>query len=172
LVLFAVMAAGSVRHLRAGPTQPVLEAPGGRAATLTRTRIGLAPTIAVSLAAMTVGAELVAAAAQRALAWTHLSQMFPGMVVVAVALSLEEGLLEVLPASRGAPEIAMGNVPGTTAFPLTASLGLAALLFPIHLHPVAARGPALPARQTHPQRDWEGAGGPALLPLMHPRVNK
>lgn len=138
LALFAVMVAGSVRHLRAAPARAMPESPGGPVATLSRTRLGFAATIAASLAAMTIGAELVATAAQKALASTHLSQTFLGMVVVAVALSLEEGLIEVLPAYRGTPEIAVGNVLGTTAFLLTGSLGLAALIFPIHLQPRVA----------------------------------
>ncbi|GAC1361599.1 MAG: calcium/sodium antiporter [Actinomycetota bacterium] len=138
LVLFAAMVAGSVRHLRTMPNQAVPESAGGRVATLSRTKLGFAATIAVCLAAMTVGAELVATAAEGALASTHLSQTLLGMVVVAVALSLEEGLIEVLPAYRGAPEIAVGNVLGTTAFLLTGSLGLAALIFPIRVQPQVA----------------------------------
>jgi len=84
---------------------------------------------------MGVGAELLASAAQKALAATHLSQTIVGAIVVAVALSLEEGLIEVLPAWRGTPEIAVGNVLGTTAFLLTGSLGVVALAFPIHVQP-------------------------------------
>ena len=139
LGLFAVMAAGSVRHLRRArsPEQPS-GAPKGQVATLSRTRLGFVATVAALLVAMTVGAELVANAAQKALAATHLSQSFLGMVIVAVALSLEEGLIEVLPAYRGAPEIAVGNVLGTTAFLLTGSLGIVALAFPLHLEPQVA----------------------------------
>ena len=139
LGLFGVMVAGSVRHLRrARSTERPSGAPSGRVATLSRTRLGFVATVAASLAAMTVGAELVANAAQKALAATHLSQTFLGTVIVAVALSLEEGLIEVLPAYRGAPEIAVGNVLGTTAFLLTGSLGLVALAFPLHLEPRVA----------------------------------
>ncbi len=139
LGLFAGMVGGSVRHLRsASPTDRPSGAPSGGVATLSRTRLGFLATVASSLVAMTVGAELVANAAQKALAATHLSQTFLGMVIVAVALSLEEGLIEVLPAYRGAPEIAVGNVLGTTAFLLTGSLGLAALAFPLHLEPQVA----------------------------------
>jgi len=84
---------------------------------------------------MTVGAQFLAVAAQKAIATMHLSETFLGTVIVAVALSLEEGLIEVLPAWRGTPEIAVGNVLGTTAFLLTGSLGIVALALPIHLEP-------------------------------------
>ena len=134
LALFAGMVTGGVRRLRSGPSSPP-PTTSGRVTTLARTRLRFLATIGASLGAMGVGAELLASAAQKALAATHLSQTIVGAIVVAVALSLEEGLIEVLPAWRGTPEIAVGNVLGTTAFLLTGSLGVVALAFPIHVQP-------------------------------------
>jgi cation:H+ antiporter len=135
LTLFAAMVAGGLRRLRTAPVNSPPHTPDAGVATLSRTRLAFVATIAASLVAMTVGAQLVAGAAQKATTVMHLSQSFLGTVVVAVALSLEEGLIEVLPAWRGTPEIAVGNVLGTTAFLLTGSLGIVALVFPIHLEP-------------------------------------
>ncbi len=146
LALFAVMVAGGVRRLRTDSAEKPTGPRGNRGvATLATTRQAFVATIAASLVAMTVGAELLAGAAQKAIATTHLSKTLLGTVIVAIALSLEEGLIEVLPAWRGTPEIAVGNVLGTTAFLLTGSLGIVALAFPIHLEPrlTAFQVPAL-----------------------------
>jgi cation:H+ antiporter len=136
LGVFAVMVAGGVRRLRTAPTERPPQPPGNSGvATLAKTRLAFVATIGTCLAAMTVGAEFLAGAAQKARATTHLSETLLGTVIVAIALSLEEGLIEVLPAWRGTPEIAVGNVLGTTAFLLTGSLGIVALASPIHLEP-------------------------------------
>ena len=164
LALFAVMVAGGARRLRTGsaeePTHPRSD---GGVATLARTRLAFVATIGTCLVAMTVGAELLAGAAQRAIATTHLSQTLLGTVIVAIALSVEEGLIEVLPAWRGTPEIAVGNVVGTTAFLLTGSLGFVALAFPIHLEPhwTTLQVPAL-----------LGAVGLATWALTRPRTGR
>jgi len=137
LALFAVMVTRGVPHMRTA-TQAEKPPPfpgNGGVATLARTRLAFVATIGLSLVAMTVGAQFLAVAAQKAIATMHLSETFLGTVIVAVALSLEEGLIEVLPAWRGTPEIAVGNVLGTTAFLLTGSLGIVALALPIHLEP-------------------------------------
>ncbi len=137
LVLFVVMVAGGLRHLRIAPDekapQPLQPLLNSGVATLAKTRLAFVATIGACLVATTVGAQFLASAAQQAIATTHLSQTLLGTVIVAIALSLEEGLIEVLPAWRGTPEIAVGNVLGTTAFLLTGSLGIVALAFPIHL---------------------------------------
>jgi cation:H+ antiporter len=136
LMLFVVMVAGGLRHLRIAPDEKTPQPPrNSGVASLAKTRLAFVATIGASLVATTVGAQFLASAAQRAIATTHLSETLLGTVIVAIALSLEEGLIEVLPAWRGTPEIAVGNVLGTTAFLLTGSLGIVALAFPIHLEP-------------------------------------
>jgi len=54
-----------------------------------------------------------------------------GLLVVAAAVSVEEVVLEMLPAHRGHPEISVGNALGTLLFLLTGSLGVSALVRPI-----------------------------------------
>lgn len=136
LLLFVVMVGGGLRHLRIAPDEKPPQPPRDRGVTtLATTRLAFVATIGACLVATTVGAQFLASAAQQAIATTHLSETLLGTVIVAIALSLEEGLIEVLPAWRGTPEIAVGNVLGTTAFLLTGSLGIVALAFPIHLEP-------------------------------------
>jgi cation:H+ antiporter len=135
LALFVGLLAGTRRHL---PAARERAEPGGAelaGSTVVRTRTRFVMTVVLSLVAMSVGAELLAAGAHRAVAVAHQSETFVGTIVVAVALSLEEGLLEVLPAYRGIPKIAVGNVIGTTVFLLTASLGLVAMVHPLHVLP-------------------------------------
>ena len=135
VALFLGLLAGVRSHLGA-PGERV-EPPGAEPAgsTLVRTRARFVLTVVTSLLAMGVGAELVADGARKAVVAAHQSETFIGMIVVAVALSLEEGLLELLPTYRGVPEIAVGNVVGTTVFLLTASLGLVAMVHPLHVRP-------------------------------------
>jgi cation:H+ antiporter len=135
MALFVGLLVGTRRHLRAAGerAEPAGMEPTGSTLVGTRTRFVL--TVVTSLVAMSVGAELLAAGAYRAVAAAHQSETFIGTVVLAVALSLEEGLLEVLPSYRGVPEIAVGNVVGTTVFLLTASLGVVAVVHPLHVRP-------------------------------------
>ncbi|MGH2722580.1 MAG: sodium:calcium antiporter [Actinomycetota bacterium] len=135
MALFVGLLAGTRRHLRGSGAR--VESVGAEplGSTLVRTRTRFVLTVAGSLVAMGVGAELLANGAHRAVVAANQSETFIGMIVVAVALSLEEGLLGVLPAHRGVPEIAVGNVVGTTVFLLTASLGLVALVHPLHVRP-------------------------------------
>lgn len=135
MALFVGLLAFTGRHLRGSGAR--VESVGAETlgSTLVRTRTRFVLNVAGSLVAMGVGAELLANGAHRAVVAAHQSETFIGMIVVAVALSLEEGLLEVLPAYRGVPEIAAGNVVGTTVFLLTASLGLVALVHPLEVRP-------------------------------------
>lgn len=135
VTLFVGLLAGTRRHLWAAGerAEPSGAEPAGSTVVRTRTRFVL--TVVTSLVVMSAGAELLAAGVYRAVAVAHQSETFVGMIVVAVALSLEEGLLEVLPTYRGVPEIAVGNVVGTTVFLLTVSLGLVAVAHPLHVRP-------------------------------------
>jgi len=133
VALFGVLLAGAFREMK--PTVTDGPASAGTVGVLKRTRLPFIAKVVGSLTAMAVGAELLSEGAQRVLVQGHFSQTFLGMVVVAVAISLEEGLIEVLPAYRGSPEIAVGNVLGTTTFLLTGSLGAVALAFPLHVAP-------------------------------------
>jgi len=78
-----------------------------------------------------IGAELLVFGTQRIVDGLEISETLFGLIVVAVAVSLEEIVLEALPAYRGFPELAVGNALGTLVFLLTASLGIIALVRPL-----------------------------------------
>jgi cation:H+ antiporter len=103
--------------------------------------------LVAGLAGLVLGAELLAFGAGRVVSDLGLSETLFGLLVVAAAVSLEEVVLEMVPAHRGHPELSVGNVLGTTVFLLTASLGVIALVRPLHV-PAEVRtyhGPALAA---------------------------
>ena len=85
-----------------------------------------------------VGAGIAVAGATRFVAGTGLSEGFVGAAVLGVLVSLDEILLEVLPARRGAPELAIGNLLGTLAAFCSGVLGVAALVRPLDVDSAAA----------------------------------
>lgn len=105
----------------------------------------LALRLLLGLAGLLVGAQLLVLGAERIVGGLGISETVFGLLVVGVAVSLEEVLLEALPAYRGFPELAVGNALGTVLFLLTASLGLIVLIHPLAV-PDSVRsfhGPAL-----------------------------
>jgi cation:H+ antiporter len=96
---------------------------------------------AVAVAAavgMTVGSAVAVTGAEGVLAAFDLSGLAFGATVMSFIASLEELFLTVEPVRRNRPEIAVGNVVGSTVFYVTANVGLIALL-----HPVATGGAVL-----------------------------
>jgi cation:H+ antiporter len=101
-------------------------------------------TALVALAGLVAGAELLVLGTERIVDGIGIGATFFGLVVVAAAVSLEELVLEMLPAYRGAPEVSVGNALGTTLFMLTGSLGVVALVRPLDV-PDPVRDVHLPA---------------------------
>ncbi len=85
-----------------------------------------------------VGAGLAVAGATRFVGLAGLSEGFVGAAVLGVLVSLDEILLEVLPARRGSPELAIGNLLGTLAAFSSGVLGIAALVRPLDVDSAAA----------------------------------
>lgn len=80
---------------------------------------------------MTVGSAVAVAGAEGVLNAFDLSGLAFGATVMSFIASLEELLLTVEPVRKGRPEIAVGNVVGSTLFYVTANAGLIALIRPI-----------------------------------------
>jgi len=97
-----------------------------------------------ALAGLLIGAELLVLGTQRIVDGLGVSETLFGLLVVGAAVSLEEVLLEALPAYRGFPELAVGNALGTLLFLLTASLGAIALVHPLSV-PASVRDFHAPA---------------------------
>ena len=93
----------------------------------------------VGVGVMVAGAELVLQGVRGLLTSVRLSETFLGMAVVGLGESLEETARMVTPARRGHPELAWGNVVGTTVVLLTFNLGAIALLRPVIADPLVLR---------------------------------
>jgi cation:H+ antiporter len=93
-------------------------------------RVRVLALLLVGVVVMLVGAELVVRGVHALLASVRLSETFLGMVVIGMGESLEEAARMVTPARRGHPELAWGNVVGTTVVLLTFNLGAITLLHP------------------------------------------
>jgi cation:H+ antiporter len=94
--------------------------------------------LVVGAAAMVVGAELLHGA-RTLLSVAGLSETFLGMAVVGMGESLEETARMTAPARRGHPELAWGNVVGTTVVLLTFNLGVLAMIRPLIADPLVLR---------------------------------
>jgi cation:H+ antiporter len=101
------------------------------------------PKIAVLLVGSAVvivaGAELLVYGARTLLTVAGVSETFLGMVVVGIGESLEETARMTAPARRGHPELAWGNVVGTTVVLLTFNLGVLAMIRPLIADPLVLR---------------------------------
>jgi len=125
---------------------------------IARSRLGPAPAVgepherpahpllrvAGGLIGLTLGAELLVFGTERIVNELDISETVFGLLVVAAAVSLEELVLEMLPAYRGYAELAVGNALGTLVFLLTLSLGVVVLVRPIEV-PDAVRTVHAPA---------------------------
>lgn len=89
--------------------------------------------VLLGLAGLLIGAELLVFGTGRIVEEIGVSETVFGMLVVAAAVSLEEVVLEALPAFRGFPELSVGNALGTLTFLLTGSLGVIVLVNPIEI---------------------------------------
>jgi cation:H+ antiporter len=126
----------------------LLRAPGGAAPAAT-TIPGEPPSRPVlrafaALAGLLVGAEALVWGTQRTVSELGISETVFGLLIVAAAVSVEELVLEMLPAYRGFPELSVGNALGTLVFLLTGSLGVIALARPVEI-PEAVRDFHVPA---------------------------
>jgi cation:H+ antiporter len=104
-----------------------------------RSRAAVLGLLAVGVAVMLIGAELIVQGARNLLASVRLSETFLGMAVVGMGESLEETARTVTPARRGHPELAWGNIVGTVVVLLTLNLGIIAMVNPVTADPLVLR---------------------------------
>lgn len=121
LIAFVPLLLCLLRSRRAGAVEPDPPARPAR----------LPLRLLAALAGLLIGAELLVQGTERIVDALGVSETLFGLLVVGAAVSLEEVLLEALPAYRGFPELAVGNALGTMLFLLTASLGLIVLIHPL-----------------------------------------
>jgi cation:H+ antiporter len=80
---------------------------------------------------MTAGSTITVVSAERLFIALGISGLAFGATVLSFIASIEELALTVEPARQGRPQIAVGNIVGSTVFYLTANVGIIALLHPI-----------------------------------------
>jgi cation:H+ antiporter len=95
--------------------------------------------LVAGVAVMLLGAELVVHGVRTLLSAVRLSETFLGMTVVGMGESLEETARMVVPARRGHPELAWGNVVGTLVILVAFNLGVIALVRPLAADPLVLR---------------------------------
>lgn len=95
--------------------------------------------LALGIGVMLAGAELLVRGVRMLLGSAGLSETFLGMVVIGLGESVEETARMVTPARRGHPELAWGNVVGTTIVLLGINLGVIALVRPLDADPLVLR---------------------------------
>jgi cation:H+ antiporter len=92
--------------------------------------------IAVGLLLLVAGARLMVYAAVQIATGLGISQAVIGLTIVAAGTSLPEIATSVVAALRREPDIAVGNIVGSSIFNLLAIVGLTALVHPITVAPV------------------------------------
>ena len=94
--------------------------------------------LVAAVAGVVIGAELLVWGTERVVGETGIDETTFGLLVVAAAVSLEELVIEMLPAYRGFPELSVGNALGTLIFLLTGSLGVIVLVRPVTIPPAVS----------------------------------
>lgn len=95
-------------------------------------------TVGVMLAALVgivVGSEVTVTGARGILAAFGLNELAFGATILSLVASLEEVFLTVEPVRRNRPQIAVGNVVGSSMFFVTVNAGVVALVRPITIGP-------------------------------------
>lgn len=89
----------------------------------------------LTIVLITVGSGVVGRGAKGIVTGFNVSDTVFGMVFVAAAVSFEEIAREIIPAYRGQPDIAVGNVLGTVLFFVLFNVGIIAMVRPIAVEP-------------------------------------
>ncbi|AGB31429.1 sodium/calcium exchanger membrane protein [Natrinema pellirubrum DSM 15624] len=86
---------------------------------------------ALAVAGMTIGSGITVVSAEAIFVALGISGLAFGATVLSFIASLEELALTVEPVRRNRPELAVGNVIGSTVFYVTANVGIVAAVHPI-----------------------------------------
>lgn len=89
------------------------------------------------LVGLVVGALLVIKGTRAVLHWTGIEETILGLTLLAIAANSVELVEAIIPAKKGHPEVVIGNVAGSSFFQLLFTLGICALIRPLHVGKVA-----------------------------------
>lgn len=88
----------------------------------------------IGLGALWIGGDLLCKGASSLATRLAISPIIIGLTIVSAATSMPELITSLYGAYRGNPGIATGNIIGSNLVNSTLILGIAALIFPIHVH--------------------------------------
>ena len=91
--------------------------------------------IVLGLLLIILGAKLFVDSSLALAHYAGLSQLFVGMLVVALGTSLPELVVTILSAVRHQPALGIGNIIGSNVMNIFLVVGLAALIRPLRIHP-------------------------------------
>ena len=91
--------------------------------------------LAVGLAALLFGAELLVFGGERAARALGISEVIIGLTIVAVGTSLPELAVSIAGARNNEPDLVLGNVIGSNIFNLLAVVGIAGVIAPHRFEP-------------------------------------
>jgi cation:H+ antiporter len=94
--------------------------------------------VAAGIAAMAAGGRLAVAGAERVVRTLGVRDSAVGLTLVALATTAELFALVVAATRRGVEELAVAAIVGSAAYNATATLGLAAIVHPIHANGIRA----------------------------------
>jgi cation:H+ antiporter len=89
------------------------------------------------LIGLVIGALLVVQGVQAVLQWWRIGETTLGVTLLAIAANSVELVEAIIPAKKGLSEVVIGNVVGSSIFQLLFTLGIAALIRPLTVEPVA-----------------------------------
>ncbi len=93
----------------------------------------------LGLVALVIGAEIMIRGAVALALRFHISPLVIGLTIVAMGTSMPELLVSLLAALKGNPELAIGNVVGSSIINISFILGASILIFPIEVDREARR---------------------------------
>jgi cation:H+ antiporter len=93
--------------------------------------------IVLGLIALAAGAELIVGNAISIARTIGVSELVIGVTIVAIGTSLPELATTVIAARQGEPDLVIGNAVGSNIFNVFCVLGLAAIITPLYVSPVA-----------------------------------
>lgn len=93
--------------------------------------------LVAGLVGLVIGALLVIHGVRTVLDWWGISQTILGVTLLAIAANSVELVEAIVPAKKGLPEVVIGNVTGSSIFQLLFTVGIAALIRPLQVEPLA-----------------------------------
>lgn len=91
----------------------------------------------VGIGLISVGGELVAAGSAGIITTVGVPALLMGMVIAPATIEPRRSFAQVVPAKRGYPDVAAGNVIGTVLYFTLFNLGLIVLITPVAVPPLA-----------------------------------